>query len=80
MKRDKTKEVIISNLKNGIKLNSEQQSWVRDKLKRLDALTKENTELKQELNQLKVELTKLELLLSSSIEQTRQTLEVLSRN
>lgn len=78
--RDKTKETIINNFRNGVKLTSEQQSWVRDKLKRLDALTKENTELKQELNQLKIELTKLELLLSSSLEQTRKSINVLSAN
>lgn len=78
--RDKTRETIINNFRNGVKLTSEQQSWVRDKLKRLDALTKENTELKQELNQLKIELTKLELLLSSSLEQTRKSINVLSAN
>lgn len=76
--RDKTRETIINNFRNGVKLTSEQQSWVRDELKRLDALTKENTELKQELNQLKIELTKLELLLSSSLEQTRESINVLS--
>lgn len=78
--RDKTRETIINNFRNGVKLTSEQQSWVRDKLKRLDVLTKENTELKQELNQLKIELTKLELLLSSSLEQTRKSINVLSAN
>lgn len=78
--RDKTRETIINNFRNGVKLTSEQQSWVRDKLKRLDALTKENTELKQELNQLKIELTRLELLLSSSLEQTRKSINVLSAN
>ena len=80
MKRDKTKENILNNFRNGIKLNSEQQSWIKDKLKQLDNLTKENIELKHQLNELKAELTKLELILSSSLEQTRQTIQVLSKD
>ena len=80
MKRDKTKEKILNNFRNGIKLNSEQQSWIKDKLKQLDNLTKENIELKHQLNELKAELTKLELILSSSLEQTRQTIQVLSKD